>query len=129
MIPEAEKYLNIAKPKKRVQKRNKNDNEESRIQDAIAKYLNKLGWLVVRINSSMLRVDNRVLRSYLIYGLGISSGMPDLIAYKGEKYLLLEVKTKKGRLSANQKRVKEYAHQKWVNYHVVRSVEDVEVLL
>lgn len=129
MIPEAEKYLNIAIPKKRVQKRNKNDNEESRIQDAIAKYLNKLGWLVVRINSSMLRVDNRVLRSYLIYGLGISSGMPDLIAYKGEKYLLLEVKTKKGRLSANQKRVKEYAHQKWVNYHVVRSVEDVEVLL
>lgn len=129
MIPEAEKYLNIAKPKQIVQKRNKNDNEESRIQDAIAKYLNKLGWLVVRINSSMLRVDNRVLRSYLIYGLGISSGMPDLIAYKGEKYLLLEVKTKKGRLSANQKRVKEYAHQKWVNYHVVRSVEDVEVLL
>jgi len=77
----------------------------------------------------MLKIDNRVVKSYMIYGLGISSGMPDVLAFKDNKFLLLEVKTSKGRLSPNQTRVKHYAESKGNNYYVVRSVPDVEKIL
>lgn len=126
MISEALKYLDIDKKNK---KRNKNDKPESHIQDAICKYLNLKKWMVVRLNSSMLRIDNRVVKSYLIYGLGLSSGMPDVLAFKNNRVLLLEVKSPKGRISPNQKRVKKYAETRGNNYYIVRSVDDVAGIL
>lgn len=106
-------------------KKKKRNNEEQQIQDAIAKHLLKDGWIVVRLNSGFIATGRTPFRSYLLYGLGISAGMPDLLAFKENRTRFLEVKTAKGRLSQSQKKVKEYFAKHNLEYEVVRGVEDL----
>ena len=85
--------------------------------------------MVVRINSGAQAVDGRFLRTYTIENNGRSSGMPDVIAVKDGRWLLLEVKTNKGRLSDSQQDFHELAATYGIEVHVVRSVEDVQIIL
>ena len=102
---------------------------EAEIQKAIVQYLILSKWLVVRINSGAQAVDGRFLRTYTIENNGRSSGMPDVIAVKDGRWLLLEVKTSKGRLSESQQDFHQLATAYGVQVHVVRSIDDVEALV
>ena len=119
----------LTRPKTRY-KKPKAESEHA-IQDAIMDFLFKNGYIVVRIHSSMLCSEqtHSPVRSYLIYGLGMSSGLSDLIAFKQGKTLLIEVKSKIGKLSENQKKVKEHFETKGIPYHVCKSVEDVRSII
>ena len=121
------KRCNNAYPKKPAGKRTKKKNRpEAVIQDAIMKALNLMGYVVIRINSSVLRSiqTDMPVKSYLIYGLGKSSGMSDLLILRNDKAWVLEVKVSKGRLNENQKDVKKYFATKGVIYYVVHSAQE-----
>lgn len=61
--------------------------------------------------------------------MGRAKGAPDLIAGKNGKTYWLELKTKKGKQSAEQKCFEDLAPTFGAKYLIVRSFEDVEELL
>ena len=83
---------------------------EKNIMQEIMWQLKSKGWLVLRLPPS-------------IYS---SKGIPDLIALKGKKYLLIEVKSPKGKLSNSQKMFSLLMEDIKGNYLVARSYKDVE---
>ncbi len=120
---------NYGKPERKKSKPKK-ARPEALLQDAIMKYLKSNNWQVIRINSSVMISDKGYpIRSYLIYGLGMSAGFSDLIALKKDRFLLLEVKTKTGRLTQTQKKVKANFELQGINYHVVRNVSEVQDII
>lgn len=54
------------------------------------------------------------------------SGLPDIIVIRDGWFIGLEVKTKKGRQSKNQKEFQEKLEEAGGEYYVVRSIEDVQ---
>lgn len=105
---------------------------EAEIQKDIITRLYNRGWVAIRFNSGTSKTaTGNFLRSYWIAGMDAqpSAGFPDVIAFKENLYLLLEVKTDKGKLSLPQKRLHEVAKRRGVVIHVVRSWADVEALL
>lgn len=108
-------------PQKKYQPKQK----ESSIQKDIVKYLLLKGWLVIRINSGC-RVDkDSFVRFYTIENTGKSAGVPDLIAFKGEKHLLIEVKRVGGKMSASQIEFKKLAESKGETVYCVSSIEQI----
>ena len=83
---------------------------EKSIMQEIMWQLKAKGWLVLRLPPS-------------IYS---SKGIPDLIALKGKKYLLIEVKSPKGKLSNSQKMFSLLMEDIKGNYLIARSYKDVE---
>jgi Holliday junction resolvase len=85
---------------------------ESLIQSKIIKELEKNGWYQVKIISCN------------------KNGFPDIIAFKkGYDPLFIEVKTNKGKQSELQK-YRQYELQKQgFDYHIVRSVENLKIIL
>ena len=80
------------------------------------------GWLVVRVNSGMVKTENGFpFFAYTIANNASHSGFPDLIAFKGSEYRLIEVKAKGGRLSDNQKRFGEMASKHNVEVEVMKA--------
>jgi len=75
---------------------------EAEIQKNIIEILKLKKYVVVRINSGMRMVGNRAIRFYQIMNNGAISGFPDLLAFKNNQILMIEVKTKKGKLRASQ---------------------------
>lgn len=86
---------------------------EKSIQEEITWQLKGQGWLVLRLPPS-------------IYS---SKGLPDLLALKGDKYLLIEVKSTNGKLSQSQQCFKLLMEDIKANYVVARCYEDVEEFL
>lgn len=88
--------------------------KESEIQTVLIKRLRAAGWLVIRLNGTGFK-DKRgqFVRSYTIYGLNASSGLPDVLALRGRgDYIqarLFEVKKRGGELTASQTRFINYA--------------------
>lgn len=98
---------------------------ESAIQRDVSTALIKLGWLVVRINSGAYnQEDKRYIRFYTIMNTGKSSGLPDLMAMKNGRTLLLEVKTPKGRLRASQIEFAGVSKAHGNEVHIVRSAQE-----
>jgi hypothetical protein len=56
---------------------------------------------------------------------GYTNGSPDLIAVKGDKVYFLELKTKDGKLSKEQKIMQDILP----NYHVIRDIKDIEAII
>ena len=103
---------------------------ETVLQNQIAKLLIASGYVVVRVNSGMFKLDKRYIRAYIIKNNGSSSGLPDLIAFKENKYIMLEVKKPgKGKISDSQKTFDKLAEFHRLNYYVVDSLNQVEFLL
>ncbi len=61
-----------------------------------------------------------------LQGLGCYPGLPDLIAVKDGIHLCIEVKTKTGRISSNQKRFQEQIEKAGGHYIIARCYEDVK---
>jgi hypothetical protein len=115
-------------PKKTAKKKS---NPERIIQDDCLKFLKEKGWLPIRFNSSMI-ISNESgipIRSYLIYGLGMSSGLSDIIAFKDDRYLMIEVKAEKGKLNENQLKFQKHCIENGLKYFVVHSVAELNDLL
>lgn len=83
---------------------------ESDIQATIRDYLRWTGWYVVRHHQT----------------LGSHVGLADLQAIKDGQVLMIEVKTRRGRQSADQLEFEREWIEHGGTYIVARSVEDVE---
>jgi len=102
--------------------------KESVVQKSIIQYLILKGWLVIRINSGCRSDNNSFVRFYTIENSKKSSGVPDLIAFKGGKHLLIEVKRVGGKMSNNQIEFRKLAEVKGENVYCVDSIEQVVYL-
>ncbi|MGL5712101.1 MAG: VRR-NUC domain-containing protein [Paraclostridium sp.] len=60
---------------------------------------------------------------------GSKKGLPDIIVLFGSRCLALEVKTNTGRQSSEQKDVEAAFMKQGHEYHIVRSLEDVQNIL
>lgn len=103
---------------------------EAEVQRQCVELLRKSGYLVVRLNSLSTKQQGRFLRSYYVFGSETpSSGMPDLLAFKADRCLLLEVKRRIGKASEVQDAFHQLAAQYGVTVAVVRSIDDVLQLI
>jgi len=55
-------------------------------------------------------------------------GVPDIIVIKEGKFIGLEVKTKSGTLSEGQEYFQELCMKHNAEYHIVKSIEDVQAI-
>jgi len=78
------------------------EQSEAEIQKNIIEILKLKKYVVVRINSGMRVTGKRAIRFYQIMNNGAISGFPDLLAFKNNQILMVEVKTKKGKLNPSQ---------------------------
>jgi hypothetical protein len=134
LIERAEKRAYLAWARQREEKRNsgagkgqKRPLREQDIQRNIAGALEKLGFLVVRINSSTMEAESGTrLSSYRITNLNATAGHSDLVVYKGGRAWFLEVKRpeSRNRLSESQVRFRDACQRYGMEYHVVTSPEE-----
>lgn len=107
----------------------KNKKPEAGFQKAVAEYLLLKGFTVMRVNSSAMTAESGTfLRSYYVYGRGnkdASSGFPDLIAFKGDKFIVIETKAKNGKLRDSQKSFKEFWEGRKHQYNVVSKLDEL----
>ncbi len=105
--------------------------DEGTIQERIMRVLFEAGFLVVRINSGGTKIGKSYVRFYRIFGMPPvfeAEGVPDVLAFKGSKALLIEVKDRTGHLRDSQVRFMEMALSKGVRVHVCRDWEGAEQL-
>lgn len=96
---------------------------EREVQKAIASQLELLGYMVVRVNSSVHTMEHGTrLSAYRVVNINATSGHADLAVYKDGRAWMLEVKTQTGRTSASQHKFSECCLRHGVPYAVVRSV-------
>jgi hypothetical protein len=101
---------------------------ECDVQRAIVEYLRLMGFVVFSVPNELAGANAQIrMRRYVATGL--LSGVSDLIAWVGDRTLYLEVKTQKGRLNDNQKWFASMCNKYGREYHVVRSVDDVERII
>jgi len=113
----------VKKPKKHTKK------DEAELQDIIASTLNKAGYLVIRLNSgAMVGQAGNYFKAYFVYGLKKSSGAADLLIFKDNKAVFLEIKSTSGRQSESQKAFEMFAKERGMQYHLVRTIDDVNKL-
>jgi Holliday junction resolvase len=100
---------------------------EGKIQAALIQRLRVRGWLAIRINGSGF-TDSRgqFVRSYIIYGLNASAGFPDVLALKGNRFLLFEVKKRGGELTSSQERFFDYAEHFGIEPIIVEGWPEME---
>lgn len=102
---------------------------ESQIQDAIMSRLQRDKWLVIRFNGGGFRKGKTFIRNYIIQGAAKSAGLPDVIAFRGNQFLMVEVKDAKGKLTDSQEWFHEMVKKYGVTVHVLRHWDEVEPLL
>lgn len=103
---------------------------EKEVQRQCILLLMHSGYLVLRINSGSMMINKRLFRAYIVENNGKSAGMSDLLALKGNRALLIEVKKGKGgKLSRNQNEFIELAERCGVKVHVVKDLEELENIL
>lgn len=100
---------------------------EGKIQLAIMQYLRKQGYLFWRFSPETYNANLGIHIKHEY----VPSGLPDIMLVHKENYGQLwglEVKTKRGRPSADQIVMQRRFHLNNAEYHVVRSVDDVKEL-
>ena len=96
--------------------------KESDIQSAICEYLAHKGEFFWRQNSGGMYREGRFF-STPKWG---KNGVPDILIVKDGWFIGLEVKTPKGRQNEAQKLFEKEVKEAGGEYHVVRSIEDVQ---
>lgn len=104
---------------------------EKDIQDSVAKLLMYHGYMVVRINSGVMMSTNTGMpfRAYTIMNTKAKSGLSDLMAFKNNHTLFIEIKTKKGVQSESQKAFEAICKQYGQTYVICRSLNDAKALI
>jgi len=75
-------------------------------------------------------LDLRGIFNYaLLQGLGSYPGLPDRGMHFLGRVHYLEIKAKKGKLSPNQLVFQEHCRMDVVEYHVIRSLEDIQAIV
>lgn len=93
---------------------------EQTIQNEIIIAVNRLGHRLWRSNAGkVITKDNRVIQL-------MPKGFPDTVGFRKSdgKFIVIEVKTEKGRLRPEQEKFKTFIETQPVLYGVARSVED-----
>jgi len=88
------------------------------IRDMLALY----GWVSFKVGTGAIKAEGRFIRLS-------TPGAPDLVAVKGQRYLLIEVKAGKDKLQPSQLTFREQIESVGGNYIVARSVSDVAVAI
>jgi hypothetical protein len=97
---------------------------ESEIQRAICDYLAYRKVFFWRQNTAP--TFDRATQSYRAMPTYAMRGVPDIIVIKAGQFIGLEVKADRGRLSADQMTFSDCARRAGAQYHVVRSIDDVQ---
>lgn len=106
-------------------KASKGKRSERDIQASISKALVKLGFMVVRINSSTHWTEHGTrLSAYRIVNSNATSGHADLVAYRDGRAWFIEVKTDKGRQSKPQATFANLAATYGMGYVILRSTDE-----
>jgi hypothetical protein len=108
--------------------------DEARIQRAVIQRMMLAGWLVIRFNSGVMPMTNahgekRVFRAYQIINAVLRwafSGLPDVICFKGHRFVMAEVKTATGRLRKSQVYFHSLARAFGIDVEIWRSLDDCE---
>lgn len=100
---------------------------ESQVQSQIIDYLtvreNKEELFFQRTNNTP--VFDPVGKRFRAMAKGQKKGFPDLLIFKGGATIAIEVKTKTGRQSKEQKEVQEKLEKQGIRYCIVRSFDDI----
>jgi len=113
---------NIAKLK---QRRASKGLSEGALQRRIADALIKLGYLVVRYNSSMHYTQRGTpLSAIRVLNTNATAGHPDLVVYRNGKATFVEIKTQTGKQSRTQKTFQSLAASHGMEYVIFRSVDE-----
>jgi hypothetical protein len=99
---------------------------ESQIVSAICDYLAARRHFFYRSNN--LPVFDSTRQAFRAMPKHAKKGIPDIILIKAGKFTGLEVKTAEGRLSEHQVEFARGATEAGAEYHVVRSIDDVQRL-
>jgi len=105
--------------------------KEHELQNAVAHEMRSQGWVTVRVNSSKQKINGRWQSAYHIFGLKTpNSGLNDLIGFRDNKCLLIEVKRdEKQKLRKTQEDCKVHFERHGNTYHVVSSISDIQLIL
>jgi len=103
--------------------------KEAPIQKEILKFLVSQGYLTIRFNSGVIKTEKTFFRAYTIANNGKSSGLPDVIAFKNNKFIMFEIKEPNGTLRNTQKDFNEYSTMFGIKSHIVTSWVDVLEIL
>lgn len=96
---------------------------EREVQKAIATQLELLGYMVIRVNSSVQTMEHGTrLSAYRVVNINATSGHADLAVYRDGRAWMLEVKTATGKTSPSQHKFSDCCLRYGVPYAVVRSV-------
>lgn len=93
---------------------------EQKIQNEIILAINKRGHRLWRANAGKVQTkDDRIIKLF-------PKGFPDTVGFRKSdgKFIVIEVKTDKGRLRPEQEKFKAFAEKQNILYGIARSVED-----
>jgi hypothetical protein len=109
----------------RIARRKAGKIPEREVQKAIATQLELLGYMVIRVNSSVQTMEHGTrLSAYRVVNINATSGHADLAVYRDGRAWMLEVKTATGKTSPSQHKFSECCLRYGVPYAVVRSVTE-----
>jgi hypothetical protein len=116
---------------KQAKKKKKVQGPEHAFQKEVLAHLKRNGFLPIRFNSQVGKssATGTLLRGYMIYGLGMSSGLPDILAIKNGRSIFIEVKSPKGRLSDDQKKVHAELEKYKFPHTTVKSIPELDAQL
>jgi hypothetical protein len=112
-----------------VVEKKKNKKVESEIQSRVADLFIAAGFFVLRINSGAKKLDSRFFFAYTIPETNSHSGIPDLIAFRKNVAIFMEIKKPKGKLSDNQKATHELLEKYFNTVYTIRSASEAEALI
>lgn len=93
---------------------------EQKIQNEIILAINKRGHRLWRANAGKLHTkDDRIIKLF-------PKGFPDTVGFRKSdgKFIVIEVKTDKGRLRPEQEKFKAFAEKQNILYGIARNVND-----
>ena len=109
----------------RIARRKAGKIPEREVQKAIATQLELLGYMVIRVNSSVQTMEHGTrLSAYRVVNINATSGHADLAVYRDGRAWMFEVKTATGKTSPSQHKFSECCLRYGVPYAVVRSVTE-----
>jgi Holliday junction resolvase len=94
---------------------------EALLQNHIIDFMMKIGYEVLRINT----MNMKYYKAYSYKNLKVSKGIPDLLCFKKDDYLFIEVKDKNKKPNENQILVHQHFDVKSIPYLVV---DDMNIL-